>query len=178
MYCSIYKSVNLHWCILSFELKLELLKALVFTNLIRNAEKSMSCPDMARHVCWCTTQLFYFPQPAAGLWIMHRGEHLFLAQASRRGYSHFKITANLCVICLFKFICIQCVSHMASDFYANVIFHIVVASITSLITGTQYKTSLYLHHCEIYNQLHIFEHWILLNINIRSLQVSYVLFFC
>lgn len=52
-FCLIYKSVNLHCCILSLELSLVLLKASVFTNLIRNAEKSMSCPDMARHVCWC-----------------------------------------------------------------------------------------------------------------------------
>lgn len=128
----------------------------------------MSCPDMARHVCWCTIQLFYFPQPADVLWIKHRGEHLFLAQASRRGYSHFKITANLCVICLFKFKCIQYVQwflrlcHFPDCCGFNCILdqrH----TVQNIIT-------VYLHHCE---------HWILLNINILCpVQVSSVLFFC
>lgn len=52
------------------------------------------------------------------------------------GYSHFKMTANLSLcFYLFKFICIQSVSHMASDFYTYVIL---VASIESLITGTEH----------------------------------------
>lgn len=60
----------------------------------------------------------------------------FWHRKAEGGYSHFKMTANLSLcFCLFKFIRIQSVSHMASDFYTYVIL---VASVASLIKGTEH----------------------------------------
>lgn len=68
----------------------------------------------------------------------------FWHRKAEGGYSHFKMTANLSLcFCLFKFICIQSVSHMASDFFRLCDF-----SGFKCILDHRHRTSLYLKHCE------------------------------
>lgn len=107
-------------------------------SLYKSDKKCRKINVMSRHGETCL--LFYFAQPAAGLWVKHRGEDLFLAQGSRERYSHIKMTVTLCVH-LFIQMRIMHFSH-GWWFYGSMILHrIAVASIASLITGTQYRAA-------------------------------------